>query len=147
MIIPLGYVKPTSSDEYKKAYRDLYEGQKEFAVVVRENGISMTGGVTKATDEADKMYSFERLKNFSGAIEQAEDITMLAVKFEGINLCTTTNPIDFCAAIKKKRTIEILNEIRAAQISVETRAEIFRRRNPAPFEVRRRARTLSSQKI
>ena len=40
---PIGYVMPTSSDEYKKAYRNLYEGGKEFAVVVRDKGISSTG--------------------------------------------------------------------------------------------------------
>ena len=40
---PLGYVMPTSSDEYKQAYRDLCEHGKEYAVVVRENGISLTG--------------------------------------------------------------------------------------------------------
>jgi len=28
-IVPRGYLKPTSSDEYKKAYRDLYDGNKE----------------------------------------------------------------------------------------------------------------------
>lgn len=38
-----GYVMPTSSDEYKAAYRDLYEHYKEYAVVVRDNGISLTG--------------------------------------------------------------------------------------------------------
>ena len=42
-IVPVGYVKPTSSGEYKKAYRDIYENGKEYAVVVRDNGISMTG--------------------------------------------------------------------------------------------------------
>ena len=42
-IFPIGFVKPTSSDEYKKAYRDLYEGVKEYAFVIRANGISITG--------------------------------------------------------------------------------------------------------
>lgn len=40
---PIGYVMKTSSDEYKKAYRSLYEGKKEYAIVVRDNGISLTG--------------------------------------------------------------------------------------------------------
>ena len=42
-IVPRGFVRPTSSDEYKKAYRDIYERAKDYAVVVRDNGISNTG--------------------------------------------------------------------------------------------------------
>ena len=42
-LFPIGFVMPTSSDEYKKAYRDLYEGIKEYAFVIRDNGISITG--------------------------------------------------------------------------------------------------------
>lgn len=42
-IVPKGYVMPTSSDEYKTAYRDIYEGVKDHAVVIRDNGISVTG--------------------------------------------------------------------------------------------------------
>ncbi len=42
-IIPMGYTAPTSSDEYKKAYRDLYTGEKDYAFVIRDNGISLTG--------------------------------------------------------------------------------------------------------
>ena len=42
-IVPIGFVMPTSNDEYKKAYRDLYEGVKEYAFVIRDNGISITG--------------------------------------------------------------------------------------------------------
>lgn len=34
---------PTSSDEYKKAYHDLYEGVKDYAFVIRDNGISLSG--------------------------------------------------------------------------------------------------------
>ena len=40
--ISSGYVMPTSSDEYKMAYRDIYERGKEYSVVVRDNGISLT---------------------------------------------------------------------------------------------------------
>ena len=42
-VFPRGFVKPTSSDEYKDAYRDLYERGKDYAVVIRDNGISETG--------------------------------------------------------------------------------------------------------
>ena len=42
-IVPIGFVMPTSSDEYKKAYRNLYESKKDFEVVIRDNGISLTG--------------------------------------------------------------------------------------------------------
>lgn len=38
-----GYVMQTTSAEYKEAYRDIYERDKGCAVVVRENGISLTG--------------------------------------------------------------------------------------------------------
>ena len=41
--VPRGNVRPTSSDEYKEAYRDIYERGKDYSVVVRDNGISNTG--------------------------------------------------------------------------------------------------------
>ena len=59
-IIPIGYVKPTSSEEYKKAYRNLYEGKKEYAVVVRENGSSITG---------DHITAMIPIKNSEGVIK------------------------------------------------------------------------------
>lgn len=42
-IFPIGYVMPTSNEDYKKAYRNLYEGVADYAFVVRDNGISITG--------------------------------------------------------------------------------------------------------
>ena len=42
-IVPIGQLRATSNDEYKKAYRSLYEGSKEYAIVIRDNGISATG--------------------------------------------------------------------------------------------------------
>ena len=42
-IVQRGFVMPTSSDEYKDAYRDIYEHGKEYAFVIRDNGISRTG--------------------------------------------------------------------------------------------------------
>lgn len=42
-IVPIGFVMPTSSDEYKKSYRNLYEGVTDYAFVIRDNGISITG--------------------------------------------------------------------------------------------------------
>ena len=38
-IVPIGFVMPTSSDEYKKSYRNLYEGVTDYAFVIRDNGI------------------------------------------------------------------------------------------------------------
>ena len=43
VVRPIGYVMSTSSDEYKKAYRSLYDGTKDYAIVVRDNGISLVG--------------------------------------------------------------------------------------------------------
>lgn len=40
---PIGYVMPTSSNEYQKAYRDLYAGKTDHAFVIRDNGISAVG--------------------------------------------------------------------------------------------------------
>lgn len=40
--ISSGYVMPTNSEEYKVAYRELYERGKDYSVV-RDNGISLTG--------------------------------------------------------------------------------------------------------
>jgi len=42
-IRPIGYVMPTSSEEYKKAYRDLYYERADHSVVIRDNGISAVG--------------------------------------------------------------------------------------------------------
>lgn len=42
-VVPIGYVMPTSSDEYKNAYRNLYEGVTDYAFVIRDNGINITG--------------------------------------------------------------------------------------------------------
>ena len=58
--VPLGYVKPTSSDEYKKAYRDLYEGRKEYAIVLRDNGLSTTG---------DHVTAIVPIKNSEGTVK------------------------------------------------------------------------------
>lgn len=55
-----GYVMPTSSLEYKKAYSDLYEGGKDYAVVVRDNGISETG---------DHITAMVPIKNSRGGVE------------------------------------------------------------------------------
>ena len=59
-IVPIGYARPTSSEEYKKAYRSLYEGGKEYAIVVRDNGISATG---------DHVTAMVPIKNSAGVIE------------------------------------------------------------------------------
>ena len=59
-IVPRGFVRPTSSDEYKKAYKSLYAGEKEYAVVIRDNGISMTG---------DHVTAMVPIKNSKGAVE------------------------------------------------------------------------------
>lgn len=59
-IVPIGYARPTSSDEYKKSYRSLYEGGKEYAIVVRDNGISATG---------DHVTAMVPIKNSAGVIE------------------------------------------------------------------------------
>ena len=40
---PIGYVMPTSKDEYKKAYRSLYAGSTDYAIIISDNGISLTG--------------------------------------------------------------------------------------------------------
>ena len=59
-IVPVGFVMPTSSDEYKKAYRELYEGVKDYAFVVRDNGISLTG---------DHVTAMIPIKNSTGMVE------------------------------------------------------------------------------
>lgn len=59
-IISPGYVQPTSNDEYKKAYRDLYDGTKNYAVVIRDNGISVTG---------DHITALVPIKNNGGAVQ------------------------------------------------------------------------------
>ena len=38
-----GYLRKTSSDEYRQAYIDLYDGKKDSATIVRDNGVSSTG--------------------------------------------------------------------------------------------------------
>ena len=58
--IPLGSVKPTSSAEYKESYRDIYEHGKDYAVVVRDNGISETG---------DHVTVMIPIKNSGGSVE------------------------------------------------------------------------------
>lgn len=55
-----GYVKATSSDEYKSAYRDLYEHGRKYAVVVRDDGISLTD---------DHITVMVPIKNSRGAVE------------------------------------------------------------------------------
>ena len=40
---PIGYVMTTSSDEYKTAYQNLYAGNIDYANIIRDNGISLTG--------------------------------------------------------------------------------------------------------
>ena len=40
---PIGYVMPTTSDEYKKTYRSLYDGTKNYATIIRDNGVSRLG--------------------------------------------------------------------------------------------------------
>ena len=57
---PIGYVRRTSNDEYKNAYRDIYEQGKDHAVVVRDNGISLTG---------DHVTAMVPIKNSDGAVE------------------------------------------------------------------------------
>lgn len=57
---PIGYVMPTSSDEYKKAYKDLYDDSKEYAFVTRDNGISLTG---------DHITAMVPIKNSKGVVE------------------------------------------------------------------------------
>ena len=42
-VFPLGYTMPTSSEDYKKSYRELYNGLKDYSFVIRDNGISITG--------------------------------------------------------------------------------------------------------
>ena len=48
------------SDEYKEAYRSLYDGEKEFAVVIRDNGVSSTG---------DHITALVPIKNSGGAVQ------------------------------------------------------------------------------
>ncbi|MBO4400576.1 MAG: SpoIIE family protein phosphatase [Selenomonadaceae bacterium] len=57
--ISAGSVKATSSDEYKIAYRDLYEHGRKYAVVVRDDGISLTD---------DHITVMIPIKNLSGAV-------------------------------------------------------------------------------
>ncbi len=59
-VVPRGYVQRTSSDEYKIAYRDLYEGGKKYAFVVRDNGISITG---------DHVTSLVPIKSSEGVVQ------------------------------------------------------------------------------
>ena len=59
-IVPRGYVRTTSSDEYKKTYKSLYESDKEYAVVIRDNGISATG---------DHLTAMVPIKNSKGSVE------------------------------------------------------------------------------
>ena len=59
-IVPIGFVMPTSSDEYKKSYRNLYEGIKNFDFVIRDNGISITG---------DHVTAMIPIKNSKGVVE------------------------------------------------------------------------------
>ena len=59
-LVNVGFVMPTSSDEYKKAYRDIYEGVEDFAFVIRDNGISMTG---------DHVTALIPIKNSDEAVE------------------------------------------------------------------------------
>lgn len=55
-----GHVMPTSSAEYKRAYIDLYERGKEYAVVMRDNGISET---------SDHITLMLPIKNSRGSVE------------------------------------------------------------------------------
>ncbi|MBQ9527784.1 MAG: hypothetical protein IJR68_09245, partial [Fretibacterium sp.] len=40
---PSGYVRPTSSEEYRQAYRALYEGKQDWATIFRDRGYIETG--------------------------------------------------------------------------------------------------------
>ena len=38
-----GHIRPTSSEEYRQAYEDLYNHKKMRATIIRDNGVSATG--------------------------------------------------------------------------------------------------------
>ncbi|MBR6014370.1 MAG: PP2C family protein-serine/threonine phosphatase [Selenomonadaceae bacterium] len=38
-----GHLRKTSNEEYRQAYIDLYQGKKESATIIRDNGVSTTG--------------------------------------------------------------------------------------------------------
>ena len=57
---PAGHTMRTSTDEYKNAYRDLYEHGRKYAVVVRDDGISLTD---------DHITVMIPIKNSRGGVE------------------------------------------------------------------------------
>ncbi|MBR0261558.1 MAG: SpoIIE family protein phosphatase [Selenomonadaceae bacterium] len=60
VVRPIGYAMATSNDEYKKAYKNLYDGSKEYAFVMRDNGISLVG---------DHITAMVPIKNSKGVVE------------------------------------------------------------------------------
>lgn len=57
---PIGYVMQTSSEEYEKVYRELYDGTKNYAIVMRDNGISLVG---------DHITALIPIKNSGGEVK------------------------------------------------------------------------------
>ena len=57
---PIGYVTLTSSDEYKTAYRNIYAGNIDHAIIMRDNGISLFG---------DHITAIVPIKNSGGVIK------------------------------------------------------------------------------
>lgn len=58
--LPAGHIMRTSSDEYKNAYQDIYEQGREYAVVVRDDGISLTN---------DHITALVPIKNSRGEVK------------------------------------------------------------------------------
>ena len=59
-VLPIGEERQTSSNEYKAVSRSLYNGEKNYDFVIRENGVSNVG---------DHITALVPIKNSAGAVE------------------------------------------------------------------------------
>ena len=59
-VVLMGEERQTSSNEYKAVYRSLYNGEKNYDFVIRENGVSNVG---------DHITALVPIKNSAGAVE------------------------------------------------------------------------------
>ena len=117
-LVNVGFVMPTSSEEYKKAYRDLYDGAKDFAVVIRDNGISMTG---------DHVTALIPIKNSDEAVEGILCVQMQIDKLDAEKIFFLKNTVAvtlICLFLmffvgKKYLNSTLLNPLNALTVGVK----------------------------
>jgi len=117
-LVNVGFVMPTSSDEYKKAYRDIYEGVEDFAFVIRDNGISMTG---------DHVTALIPIKNSDEAVEGILCVQMQIDKLDAEKIFFLKNTVAvtlICLLLmffvgKKYLNSTLLNPLNALTVGVK----------------------------